>query len=323
MSATADHDQIESLDGQVRVIGTLNWAELAISRPEFLVDSLTALGLPSTSIAEAASLTRHQLRPVPGGRRSPLDVDYFGKHGGGQVGRPPYGGTPDPFTARPLTRLRDWLAGHHTQVDDSQLTEVKVPLFLLTAPAIPGCSVELETSHTDANSVGWSLKLFGTGLEGGFKTATTMTSTFTAQPGETRQAFVPVTVEACRVTVTDDDGRILGHGYATHVHKPTGMNPAARPVPASTGQPDGSTPQVFPLEDTEPGRASTYVMDQVSTAEHTISLGFTAFGQDQKITATVGLQHEVKLTCILVGGYRYFARNVDAQPGVVWEARPR
>jgi len=311
---------VVSLGGESRVTRRLDWAEQAEGHPIFIRESLTGLGMSRGALTEALRLEESRQRSVAGAVGS-----------WNRPGQPAFGTIDDAQSYRTdqlleirrdfLSRVRDLWEGRQFEVEDSAVAEAEIPLYLLTAPAVTGAGVELESSDTTSGSVGWSVKIFGTGLDGGLEGTTSISADFVAGAGEARRAFLPVRVKTDKVHVLKR-GKVIGRGFVHSVEQFENMHPGARPADLRTAvRRVESRPDVYPLERDPADHLNTYVIDQVSSRGHTLSIGFAAFGQDQKVTAEIGLQHEVKLTCKLPGGHRYLAYPVEGDDGVLWEVQ--
>ena len=88
---------------------------------------------------------------------------------------------------------------------------VRLPIFVLSAPVVPGCIVKFGTETTTSTDIDCTLNIRGTGLSGGCTMTSKATCEFTAGEGVIKAAFVPAKVTVAEVSVLRDN-RVLHKG---------------------------------------------------------------------------------------------------------------
>jgi hypothetical protein len=292
--------QVEDLGGGVENVERLTWGEAALLEGPYILESLREMGFPDRSISEALAIYTDWLN-VASTREGSARLD-------------------ESMYPRGFERLNDWFHGRSIEVIESQAREVRVPLFLLTAPPVTGCSVGLERKDTALKNVEWQLKFYGTGAEGVAEAKTSISVKFCAQEGQSKQAFLPVLVNTCRVAVKKR-GKTIGTGFTYEADFISGMHPASFPTSRTNRKMHASAVGIFPLEKDDPESTTVYGVEVDRQTGRTLSLGFKAFNTEFSLKYRAQLSLGIALTCNLRGGHRYIARGVRDREGILWEVR--
>ena len=312
-------------------VATREWDEAALAGQGFADSDLFAIGLPAEDVTAGMEAWRPGYRKV---REAQYALQSF------RLGEERLGIVADPATdARvaaavqeaqqnldqvrrtALGRLRDWFAGRTLTVDDRQLVEVRVPLFVLAAAESLGCSATYKTTSERGRELGWTVHIAGTGMGGDATITSSVTSTFTAGAGQAVLVFLPVTVAIEQVRVTAADGATLGSGHRVNV------SPARRkrPVPGALlidhqaiPRPGRRLAETYLLAGYDPGRSASYEYDYEQARTSRLNIGVKAAGVELAVTGEATMTTAVTLTYVLVGGQDYRLYRTARDNGLVW-----
>lgn len=217
-----------------------------------------------------------------------------------------------------LARLQDWFNSREFEpLDTPQQETILVPVFILTAPAVEDCTTKLTLSKEATAMAGFTLKLAGSGF--------TATSVANVTVTDALEVTNGAAVRVCkRIAVTIEHLKVLEHG------QPVGVTHRLR---FAAGDPP--QPELVTEVDLVPGdMLGTFALGRLPgtlTQMHTIELGraksaglsfgFDAFGQTQKVDASVEVAGKLALEMSLKGGYDYQANNSVSCPGVLWQVK--
>lgn len=291
--------------------------EVAISSPERFAADLTALGLTPSQVEEGVSLGRDAQAEIAAAVEG-----YWASQPLRYADTPPereaevqevYSVAYD----RAVRRIADWLAGTKLEVIESHLEKVDVPLFVLSAPDRPRACVTFKAEATQKRKIGWSVEVAGTGLGSEATITTTVSSAFTAGPGEFKTVFLPLTVSVERVRVKKRGATV---GTRVNVERLADQHP----VPGILRLAPGARPKAGELEETyeiagdTSGAIATYGYSYDQAKVPTVKLGVKAFGADLSVTCEATLETTVSLTFELPGGEDYELHRTAGTDGVMW-----
>jgi hypothetical protein len=252
-----------------------------------------------------------------------------------------------------MLRLMPWDSG--PVLERRKDVTLKVPLFVLGAPNVPGCEVKLEiySSRTDIRE--WKVA-FGQGRS----LKTSRRSTFEAGAGEIKRIFVPVPAIAIRRYVLLEENSSINieplKGKAFQTVEPIGRTPAGwrssrdsnEPAPGAvtlispesdigvrvrkikimrssrrSRQPGldfplGPVQKDFYLKGDSERRRSTYEESVEGTRHFKLTAGATIFGTTVNTDAFVQLVRGISLKCTLAGGHDYHLHEMKKEPGIGW-----
>jgi hypothetical protein len=305
-----------SLVGATRSVRSLDWAELAAGDSAFFEQSLRELGLGSPAInraLERRSELEAGLRALDeeetNWRRRTAGTSYFG----------------EPPELQLIARKRDsayrslWdiLKGISVRVEETTQTIVWVPLFVLSAPDVPGCSVAFEASEMIGRALGWKITLIG-GLSGGKEVRTTSTWKVTAEAGDIKQIKVPINLTLERAAVLmrgKDTGRRI---YQVRVEDEDVE--AAIPELIEGGDPPrrGDIKRRYRLSRDKPGAIFEEIEKYEQTGSRRAALDLKVFGAQVAFEAQVQQDENVALTYQLRGGHDYALHYVVDGDGYLW-----
>jgi len=293
------------------------WEEVAIASPERFAADLTALGIPPSQVEEGVALGRDAQAEIATAVEAywasqPLryaDTPPEREAEVQQVYSLAYDGA--------LRRIADWLAGRKLEVVESNLEKVNVPLFVLSAPDRPRACVTFKAEATQKRKIGWSVEVAGTGLGSEATITTTVSSAFTAGPGEFKTVFLPLTVSVERVRVQQRGATV---GTRVNVERLADQHP----VPGILRLDPGSYPkageheQTYEIAGDPSGAIATYGYSYDQAKVPTVKLGVKAFGADLSVSCEATLETAVSLTFELPGGKDYELYRTAGTDGVMW-----
>jgi len=195
--------------------------------------------------------------------------------------------------------------------------QVNVPLFVLSAPDRPRACVTFKAEATQKRKIGWSVEVAGTGLGSEATITTTVSSAFTAGPGEFKTVFLPLTVSVERVRVQQRGATV---GTRVNVERLADQHP----VPGILRLDPGSYPkageheQTYEIAGDASGAIATYGYSYDQAKVPTVKLGVKAFGADLSVSCEATLETAVSLTFELPGGKDYELYRTAGTDGVMW-----
>jgi hypothetical protein len=293
------------------------WEESALADRDVFDQSLRNAGLPSADIREALELrddvaSQAELwdRQIDEFRERTKDVRDFGT-------RP---------QVRKMTRqrnsvidrLRDWFGGRSVRVDASEEVELRIPLFVLAAAEVPGCTASVETQQERGGGLEWGITIFGTGLGGSAQVTVASSSKFSAASGEIKVVFLPASVTVEKVTMLDD-GREVGHGHrvdASRLEKTGALG--LRLLPEGMIPPLGALAERFPLAEDTTGAVASYEYTYARSGNGDLSVGVQAFGTGLRLKATVELSESITVAYGLAAGVDYELHQLAEGYGLLW-----
>jgi hypothetical protein len=310
------------LVGRVEVDGEGDWAEGAWDHEDFLQHSLAEAGVPVAEI-QTVALIRNEGRWEYDRIRRDMWKPLRGGHTFGnpeEIAEALEAGSEDIKTGV-LSRLRDWFAGREYEVLDEESSPSELILFVLSAPAVPGCEAHFARSETVGGNLSWKVTILGTGVTGLRKLSVSVSSEFTAAAGETKAVFVPVTIRIQRVLVRQE-GVTIGTGLVKEPVFAPDATPGLR-IYAEGNSLSFEEPalRLFPLRQDVATSASKYELKLTRTKEYTVELGFKALGMDHSISATEDLVSEAAFSCELSGGHDYLLHRFTELPGITWKVK--
>jgi hypothetical protein len=217
-----------------------------------------------------------------------------------------------------LDRLRNWFSGRSFRVDDTTTTDVRIPLFVLSAASVPGCTASFSREQTAEGQLSWDVTIFGTGLTATGSLEVSTSATFTAASGEAKVVFLPGSLTVEKVTALKH-GRVVGRGYRVDGSRfKSDSQPGLRLLAPSMVLPAGELVSKYPLADDTTGALAKYKYSDKASASKELQLGIKAFGVDVKLKAEAKRSTSVEVTYELKGGFDYELRRFAEGDGLVW-----
>src|SRR3954452_3371678 len=154
---------VEPFDGTASV-ELKPWEDIALENRVRFQDDLRSLNLPDALLGEGL-----EQRDVAAQAVSDSVATFWRNH------RLKYWQTPpdvehevtliyDSARKTALERLREWWSGRVIEIEDRTQVELRLPLFLLSAPSASGCTTEFKREGNTEDKLGWSVTIAGNGL---------------------------------------------------------------------------------------------------------------------------------------------------------------
>jgi hypothetical protein len=310
--ATMNGD-VEWLQGEV-FAEPLQPEEIALSDQANFLSGLTHLGLSDSAVAEARSL----LTQV---ESATVAIDDFKRvHGDAYFVTPPELERLYKEQESRKQRFFNWVSRRTIQVERTQELVEKVPVFLLSAPDVSGCSVSFSLNDQLMRNLDCKLAVYGSGLSVGSKWSCRARCQFGAQAGEAKLVFVLAEITVGDVAILEK-GKKVGQGrQITAVEYKANSEPGATLVPSHSIYQSGSLAMTYPLLGDSSASISKYDYDYAQANTVGFTLGLKAFGADVGLTVDVTLEREIGLTYNLIGGYDYHLHNLTTGQGISWKS---
>jgi len=310
--------------GAVADVTVIPWEEAALANPSRFADELRTLGLRVEDIDASVDLA------ASGKAEADTAVSNFWATRGHNFFEDPA----DPARAKQiynsaqasgLSKLRNWWKDRNICIQVEERTEVslQLPLFLISAPGIPGCSATFTTESFEGHGFGWSVTIMGTGLGADSSVQASASATFKAASGETKVVFLPATVFVEKITVLDR-GAPIYNGYRIDVagiHKQN-YAPAVMLLDANSLPPLGRKDKDYQLGGDTSGGITTYKHTYMRTKKPFKRLGIKTHGVELELSVQSEMSKRKELVYDLRGGYDYVLHRVADWDGLLW-AEPK
>jgi hypothetical protein len=305
---------LEPLDGKVATGGLTDWVDAALQSRDAFASGLRSVGLPDDEVERAVSLrddTEAQLRGIE------LRIESY---------RPPgvlFAVDPVPpelYAQRQSVwqRLAGYFRDREIRVLETAETEVRVPLFVLGAADVEGCTAKFDQEEMRTRPLTWSMTVFGSGLGGSRELKASAAASFIAAAGEVKVVFQPLKLTLQRVAVLLD-GRQVGGGVQVDGEKVrTDASPGLLLLSSQARPPTGPSVQRFPLAGDTTGALATYQWVYTRTSKKNLSVGVDVFQTKLSLTVGTELTKQVTLQYELRGGHDYALLRVAEADGLLW-----
>jgi len=306
--------EAQPIAGQVKM-RTTHWDQAALENRNAFEFGLREVGLPESDVRDALAVRDTVVRV-----RTHLDrqiEDYWATATVRYEIAPPEVQELQSARGSAMDRLRDWFTGKTVRVEDTATTDVRISLFVLSAPSVPGCTATFAREQTAEGQLSWDVTIFGTGLSGSSSLEVSTSATFTAASGEAKVVFLPGSLTVEKVTVLQH-GQEIGRGYRINAAEFKHNQPGLRLLPASTVLPAGELVSTYPLADDPTGALAKYTYSDKITSTMQLQLGIKVFGADLTLKAQATRSTSVAVTYGLKGGFDYELRQFAEGDGLVW-----
>ena len=301
----------ERLEGEVSV-GYVEWEEAALKDKAQFASRLHDVGLPDDEIADGMSVLGQVSSQI-----AEIDRQIKDLQSGTYFMLPPE--LLDLYTKRQsvLERLSDWFSRQTIRVDRTVHSALRVPVFVLSAPAIDGCSASFATSTQLTRNIDCRVAIFGPGMGESYLASCQAKCTFVCNAGDTKVVFIPAELTVGELSVLAK-GRVISQGFHITAVQFTDPEPAVTLVPRDAYPSLGARIKTYPLTGDTTGDVSTYGYKYKQSQTAGFSLKVEAFGADIGFKVEVALEREVELTYALKGGYDYSLHYLDEGEGIAW-----
>jgi len=310
--------EVEPVAGRAR-LRPASASELAVWNRTAFADGLAQLGLGTHDRDEAL-----RLRDDVAGEVRMLDDRYATiARASYRLSCPPEAIAIAERRGAAIQRVSDWFADRRFEVHATTTIEVRVPLFVIAAPDVAGCSSALRPAGISPTTLAGRVTLCGTGGGAGATGNVTTTGRVSVEHGEDKAVFFPVTVTVADVTV-HDDGRQVGHGIQVEVSTaPSVVAPGLVRLAHDATPPIGAVAHTYPLGRDRPGCvfADERIEAYAQPATKDLHIGFTVFGIETSVAATVTLTRPVVVAYDLAGGHDYDLHELAHGFGIAWRTR--
>lgn len=217
-----------------------------------------------------------------------------------------------------LSRLSDWWADRNREVESKEPLNLRLGLFLLSAPS-GECSAELTTEGTTSRNLGWSVNIAGAGLGHEGEVEVTTSAGFEATNGQRKLVYVPVTVMLERV-VLSEPGSLPVRYWRIDVGGLKDQHPAPGVIllDNDTFPPMGPLLQTYPLAEDISISTATYGYKYIQTCAADLKIGVKVDTVDLGVTAKSTMKSSVELKFKLRSGKDYRLHSMRNTDGVVW-----
>ncbi len=216
-------------------------------------------------------------------------------------------------------RLRDWWNQRVTSIESIEPLKVKIPLFVLGTPVVPGCKAEwTNETEFDAES-GWSLQITGSGLGSDVGATFIESASFEASSGETKLIFCPVVVQLERIEISEPNKpktqqwRIDVAGLSESRLRPGLLLLDPDAVPAR-----GDSAGEYLLAGDPSGSMAIYKYKYKQTVTKKVNVGINVHGVQLGISATSTFASSVELKYTLKTGADYKLFSAEGSEGLLF-----
>jgi hypothetical protein len=310
------HGSEEPLAGESSV-ELHSWEEAALDDPRRFTADLEAMGLQPDEVGAAVGIREEAHAEVEAAVQS-----FWDNHPIRYYKTPPEVEaqvTQIYQSARRTARQRigDWLQRRRFEVQEREEVELRLPLFVLSAPPTARSAATFKTEQTATRTVGWSISIAGSGVGSDATIKSSVSSSFKAEAGQTKVVFLPVRVAVEKLRVTD-------RGDSVHRVDVTPLE-GAHPAPGLLLLDPGALPAIGSLEQTYPlagdpsGTPATYEYSYTQSRALDLKLGVKAFGSELKVESSATLEAAVSLTFELASGVDYELHRLAEGDGLLWK----
>lgn len=303
------------LIGTIRPLRSLDWAELAAGNPGFFERSLRELGLRDAAVKQALTQRSEVEAKLRG-----LDAEeakWRRQHRGLYAVTPPELRLIAEERDAAYRSLWDVLKGVSLRAEDTAEARVWVPLFVLSAPDVDGCSVTFEESRMAGRALGWKITLFG-GLNGGEAVRATSTTKIPAENGQMKQIKAPIDLTVERSAVLQrgkDTGRTV---YQIKAERSKVEATVPELIEKEERLEIGELIRSVRLSRDAAGAPYEDTLTYEWTRSKSLSLDFKVFGAQLALDTQVQQDEKFELKYILRGGHDYAIHYTTDRHGILW-----
>jgi hypothetical protein len=304
----------ERLEGYVDA-EHLTWEERAFGDEALFTSGLHDLGLPDSKIAEAWSAFSEMSKPLD---RVDDQIRDFQERDTALHYQ-----TPEELLRlyekrrSTLERILDQFKAQTFRIDSTTQSKLRIPVLILSAPAVEGCSISFTTSTQLDRNLSFRLTVYGSGTGGATKASCKAQCEFIVNDGNAKVVFLPAELTVGEVSVLAK-GEVIGQGPQIQTIDFPDADPAVTLIPRGAYPAAGALIKTYPLAGDTTGDVSTYRYDYNKYDNIGFSLKTQAFGLDVGLQVEVALLRTVGLTYTLKGGHDYSLHHVDEGVGITW-----
>lgn len=297
-----------------RPIETTSWGAVALDSPAVFEKNLSAGGLSKKSIAEAMAVRNDSaaLLVEPLKRLEPYRNTAFAESPPDLIDAQNFY---DDRRSSALQRLSDWWNDRVTLVTATEPFAVRVPLFVLGAPATPDCKAEWTNEITSGFSRSWSVKIVGSGFSSDKGVTRVKSANFEAASGETKLIFCDVALILEHLEIRQPDKPPVRQWRIDLESAANGeVWPGLLLLDPDAVPPLGRFAAKYPLAGDPSGSVAQYTEKYIQTTKTPVEVGLKVHGIELGLKATSDFESDVEVKYTLKSGcdYRlFFAHDCD------------
>jgi hypothetical protein len=300
----------------------VRWEDVALDDPQRFAAEMVVLGLQDEQIQSALKLVDSVHADI---RRTVWGL------GEGEYPPPRAPPTPEQAAeerqvynsarASAVDRMTDWMRHRSIRIEERTTIQVRLPLFLISAAAIPGCTTSFMIESTEVQDVGWSVTILGTGLGADSTVHASASATFRAAAGEAKLIFLPVTLVVELVSILHR-GKSVSQGHRIDVSglSQQRANPGLLLLSADSTPPFGRREARYELAGDPTGEIASFELMYGRTRKLPLRVGIKAFGSDLGLHFQAEIERRVTMAYDLRGGYDYELYRIAEGDGILWRA---
>ena len=301
---------------------SVRWEDVALDNPQRFAAEMAVLGLQDEHIQSALNLVTSAQAEI---RRTVWGVDAD------ELIDPQAPPTSEQAAeehrvyssarASAVSKMADWMRQRSIRIEESTTTQLRFPLFVISAASVPGCATSFAIEDTKDQDIGWSVTILGTGLGADSTVHASTSATFRAAAGEAKVVFLPVTIVVERVSIMNR-GKPVSQGHRIDVSglsKQKG-NPGLLLLAADARPLFGRQEDRFELAGDTTGEIASFVVNYGRTRKLPVRIGVRAYGVDLGLSFQTAIERRVTMAYDLAGGYDYELYRTAEGDGVLWAA---
>ncbi|WP_158761685.1 hypothetical protein [Streptomyces sp. NRRL S-146] len=307
---------IEPLIGKTSMVSMTSWDFIALYHPKAFARALSDLGLSDEQVSEILAI-RDQMAP---------ELDQIDR--AELVDRLTYKMMPNYellqrialARRRLVERLEAWFRGRTVRVNSSRDVDVRIPLFVLSAPDAAECKASFERSDARGRALGWNVSVFGSGMAGAANLRTTASWKFSANRAERKLVFMSVRLTVLNVTIFER-GRALERRQHIDISNLRCQNaPGLILLAPDVDIPCGELLNRYPLAGDTSGAIAEYEYRYEQSSNNSLEIGVSVPSSNVKAQVQISVDGTMTLRHELRGGFNYSLHRLAEGHGILWPA---
>lgn len=218
------------------------------------------------------------------------------------------------------TADREFAERGRKEYGETELKQVRCPLFLLASPSVAGCKTTLTLSGSGTGGWGLELKLFGNGVSLGKKLTVSLSQEVTASAGKRHRVFLPLWLDVQEVTTYFDDGREeqVGYEHTLRWDKMSLNQIGVETLAGWAAAAGGVRLLAAYLKDNNDTEPVTQKFSYALESSGDFQVGFKAFDADQTLKVEATATQSLEFAAQLMPGHDYLGTGGAWPPSVSW-----
>lgn len=298
------HGSIEDIETFSRDLDVTPWDDVALDDRDAFGAYLVSLGLSEEFVRDALAVrdegaakmakAYEGLKPYEGVAFFQSPPEYVEAQHNYRVAR-----------QSALQRFRDWWLERTRVIESTEPMPVRVPLFILGAPAVDGCRAEWKNEITTGFSDGWSLQIAGSGFTSDRGSTYVSSANFEASSGETKLIFCDIVLQVQNIEIRQP-GREPVRDWRIDLSAVRGETEVGILLLDSGAVPPvGDYIRTYPLAGDATTASSTYSRRYRQEEATGVAVGLTVKGIQLGLSASSIFGNSVEITYTLRGGIDY------------------